>query len=228
MLNFYKHIPKELKKNNTTIDKKTHMTLPFRGLVIGYTGSGKTCLALSILKEHSKLYTRVVVITRNADEDLYNYLKSKLPPENLEIIEIRDDKADLSKIGPPEDYKSDDDKHYTLMIFDDLMLLKNQKPIEEIFNRGRKMNICSLYLTQSYFKTPRTIRLNSNYIFLKKIQNTRDITHIINEYSINIDKKRLIQIYRDCTGTFENFLTIDVGEKPEKMFRSNFDNILDV
>ena len=46
MFNFYKVIPSSMKKNNTVIDKKTDMSLPFRGLVIGYTGSGKTCLAL--------------------------------------------------------------------------------------------------------------------------------------------------------------------------------------
>jgi len=217
-----------MKKNNTVIDKKTDMSLPFRGLVIGYTGSGKTCLALSILKLQAKLYTRVVIITRNADEDLYNYIKCKIPDENLEIIEIKDDKTDIDKIKSPEEYKSDDDKHYTLMIFDDLMLIKNQKPIEEIFNRGRKFNICSLYLTQSYYKTPRTIRLNSNYLFLKKIQNTRDITHIINEYSLNVDKSTLLNMYRNCTSNFENFLMIDVGEKPEKMFRCNFDKILNI
>ena len=101
MFNFYKVIPSSMKKNNTVIDKKTDMSLPFRGLVIGYTGSGKTCLALSILKLQAKLYTRVVIITRNADEDLYNYIKCKIPDENLEIIEIKDDKTDIDKIKSP-------------------------------------------------------------------------------------------------------------------------------
>lgn len=229
MINFYKSIPDSLKKNNTTFDKKTQMSLPYRGLIISYSGGGKTCLALSIFKYQSmsKLFTRIVVITRNADEDLYNYLKLKIPQNNLDIIEIREDK-DVEKIGPPEDYKSDDDKTYTLMIFDDLMLLKNQKPIEEIYNRGRKFNLCCLYLTQSYYKTPRTIRLNSNYIFLKKIQNTRDITHIMNEYSINIDKSKMLEMYRKCTSDFENFLMIDVGTTPDKMFRCNFDKIINI
>ena len=58
------------------------------------------------------------------------------------------------------------DQHKNLMIFDDLLDVKQNKS-ETYYTRGRHSNVDSIYLAQNYFELPRrTIRENSNFICL--------------------------------------------------------------
>ena len=57
-------------------------------------------------------------------------------------------------------------KRKVLIIFDDMIadMINNNKlnPIvTELFVRGRKLNISIVFITQSYFKVPKDVRLNS-------------------------------------------------------------------
>ena len=55
------------------------------------------------------------------------------------------------------------------MVFDDVMLEKNQTPIEKYFSQGRHGGADSLYLCQSYFRIPKqAIRDNANLLILFK------------------------------------------------------------
>ena len=58
-----------------------------------------------------------------------------------------------------------------LIIIDDMIadMDSNKKlsPIvTELFLRGRKLNISLVFISQSYFKVPKTIRLNVTYYFI--------------------------------------------------------------
>ena len=44
----------------------------------------------------------------------------------------------------------------------------------ELFIRGRKLNILA-FITQSYFKVPKYVRLNSTYFFIMRIPNKREL-----------------------------------------------------
>ena len=55
-----------------------------------------------------------------------------------------------------------------LIVFDDMIadMINNKKlnPIvTELFIRGRKLNISIFFITQSYFKVPKDVRLNSTH-----------------------------------------------------------------
>ena len=57
-------------------------------------------------------------------------------------------------------------KHKLLIVFDDMIadMINNNKlnPIvTELFIRDRKLNISIVFITQSYFKVPKDVRLNS-------------------------------------------------------------------
>ena len=47
--------------------------------------------------------------------------------------------------------------------------------VTELFVRGRKLNISIVFITQSYFKVPKDVRLNSTHFFIMKISNIREI-----------------------------------------------------
>ena len=47
--------------------------------------------------------------------------------------------------------------------------------VTELFLRGRKLNISLVFILQSYFKVPNTIRLNATHYFIMKIPNKREL-----------------------------------------------------
>ena len=44
--------------------------------------------------------------------------------------------------------------------------------------RGRKVNISTVFITQSYFKVPKDVRLNSTHFFIMKTPNKREVQRI--------------------------------------------------
>ena len=41
--------------------------------------------------------------------------------------------------------------------------------VTELFIRGRKLNISTAFISQSYFKVPKEVRLNTTHVFIMKI-----------------------------------------------------------
>ena len=62
-----------------------------------------------------------------------------------------------------------------LIVFDDMIadMINNKKLnsiVTELFIRGRKLNISLVFITQSYFKVPKDVRLNTTHFFITKFQ----------------------------------------------------------
>ena len=88
-------------------------------------------------------------------------------------------------------------KHKVLTVFDDLIadMINNKKlnPIvTELFIRGRKLDISIVFITQSYFKVPKDVSLNSTHFFIMKIPNKRELQQIALNYSSDIDFKNFM------------------------------------
>ena len=69
-------------------------------------------------------------------------------------------------------------KRKVLIVLDDMTadMEANKKTtpiVTEIFLRVRKLNISPVFISKSYFKVPKTIRLNATHYFIKKIPNKR-------------------------------------------------------
>ena len=105
-------------------------------------------------------------------------------------------------------------KRKVLIIFDDMIadMINNNKlnPIvTELFIRGRKLNISIAFITQSYFKVSKDVRLNSTHFFVMKIPNKRELQQIALNHSSDIDFKDFIQIYKHYTKEPYSFLVND-------------------
>ena len=61
--------------------------------------------------------------------------------------------------------------------------------VTELFIRGRKLNISIVFITQSYFKVPKDVRLNSTHFFIMKIPSKRELQQIALNHSSDIDFK---------------------------------------
>ena len=75
---------------------------------------------------------------------------------------------------------------------------------------NRKLNICIVFITQSYFKAPKDVRINSIHFFIMKIPNKRELQQIALNHSSDISSKDFIQIYKKCTAEPYSFLVNDV------------------
>jgi hypothetical protein len=188
-------------------------------MIIGYSGAGKTRTLLDILHNMTDTFNQIFIITRNKKEPLYEYLEEKLGKDGLSITEGINSAPDIDKLNK---------KDQTLIVFDDLVLEKNQRPIEELFIRARKQNCSVLYISQSYFRVPTIIRQNLKYLFIKKLQNLGDLFRIMREYSAGIDKIELKKIYEHATEDKQNFLLVDLDAPPQDRFRKNFNEIYDI
>ena len=51
--------------------------------------------------------------------------------------------------------------------------------VTELFIKSRKLNISLVFITQSYFKFPKDVRLNSTHFFIMKILNKRELQQIV-------------------------------------------------
>ena len=71
-------------------------------------------------------------------------------------------------------------KRKILIVFDDMIadMINNKKlnpVVTESFIRGRKLNVSIVFITQSHFKVPKDVRLNSTHFFIMKIPNKREL-----------------------------------------------------
>ena len=82
--------------------------------------------------------------------------------------------------------------------------------VTELFIRGRKLGISIVFITQSYFKVPKDVRLNSKHFFIMKIPNKRELQQIALNHSSDIYFKDFMKIYKKCTAKPYSFLVNDL------------------
>ena len=87
-----------------------------------------------------------------------------------------------------------------LVVFDDMItdMIHNRKLdsiVTELLIRGRKLNISLVFITQSYFKVPKDVRLNTTHFFIVKFPNRKGLREIATNHSSDISTKDFTEIY---------------------------------
>ena len=123
-------------------------------------------------------------------------------------------------------YNKNRDKK-VLIIFDDMIadIMRSEKSkaiVKELFSRCRKLNISIVFITQSYFRTPKDARLNSTHCILMKIGNKKDLKTIAEENSGHLDFKDFLKIYNYCTKESYSFMMVDTRSTARVTFKKNF------
>jgi|TARA_R110000782_G_scaffold259912_1_gene350974 ABC-type dipeptide/oligopeptide/nickel transport system ATPase component len=218
MIDYYDIMPKKFLLQSHNPNIKTHgINVPFRMLIIGGSGAGKTQTLLNLIKVMNGTFQNIHIITKNKDEPLYNFIEDKLGKQGLTITE---------GIGSAPDLDSFNKKEQSLIVMDDLVLEKNQKTLEQYFIRARKLNCSLVYISQSYFSVPKMIRQNLNYLIIKRLNTLQDLFRIMREYSLGVEKNTLQNIYEDSIkDNKQDFLLVDLDAEPKDRFRKNWDDI---
>jgi hypothetical protein len=220
MVDWYKKIPERfLTKSHNPHYEVHHIKIPFRMLIIGSSGSGKTQTLLNLIYNMPDTFESIIITTKNKDEPLYNFLDEKYEKKGVKVQEIdKDGLPDLDKFDKTQQH---------LLVMDDLVGEKNQRPMEQFFIRARKKNCSLIYISQSYYAVPKMIRNNLTYLIIKQVSSMKNLLMISREYDLGIDKKGLTQMYNDATKDKKGFLLIDLEGDPNKRFRKNFDEYYD-
>ena len=190
---------------------------PYRILIIGSSGPGKTNALLNLMNEQDDI------------DEMYFYAKDLSEPKCKSLIK-KSKNAGIKHLNDPnafiecfntvdgvnenmDDYNSNRQRKI-LIAFDDMIegimtKKKFQAIIKELFIRCRKLNISLVFITQSYFSVPKDVGLNSTYYLTMKINNKRELGNIGRSHSADIDYKDFVKIYRECTKEPFSFLTSD-------------------
>ena len=160
---------------------------------------------------------KIYLYAKDPYEAKYQYLINKR--EKVGLDHFKNPKAFMKYSSDMEDvYKNIENynlgkERKILIVFDDMIADINNKKLNpvvtELFIRGRKLNISIVFITQSYFKVPKDVRLNSTHFFITRIPNKRELQQIALNHSSDIDFKDLIKIYKKCTAEPYSFLLND-------------------
>ena len=161
-------------------------------------------------------------------EDKYQFLTKKR--ESIGIKHFNDPKAfieywnDMHDVYQNINDYNPDKENKILIVFDDMIadMINNKKLnsiVTELFIRGRKLNISLVFITQSYFKIPKDVRLNTSHFFIAKIPNKRELQQIAINHSSDINTKDFINIYKKCIDKPYSFLVNDTTLSPDDPLR---------
>ena len=164
-----------------------------------------------------KDFQKIFIITKDS-EPLYDYLQTK--SDNIFVRYGLESVPNLEK-----DFDKTDGTQ-SIVIFDDLVLAKNQKPIENYFMKARKSNVNVVYISQSYHAIPIFIRKNSTHLVILKLGGVREVNRILSEHGLGVTKEQLLGMYEYATQNKFDVLIIANEEPKEIKFRKNFLEIL--
>ena len=202
--------------DTNTKNKKFKQLFPFmpndtfRMLICGNSGSGKTNLLFHMLIEPLLHYDEIHLYAKNLEQEKYQNLMNKMNEisreVNYDIITVSNDKIIPITHLPYEDNQK-------IIIFDDYVCEKNQSEIVDYFIQGRHKNCSVIYLSQSFYKTPKDIRLNCSHFCIFEFPSSRERNLISSE--LGVEKEQ----YKKATGKKYHFIYVN---KPRKKVKENF------
>ena len=159
----------------------------FRMFICGNSGSGKTNLLYHMLIKPLLHYDECYLYAKNLEQEKYQNLMnimneiSRNDDVGYDIINVSTD-----KIIPISDIAYEDNQK--LIIFDDYVCEKNQRQIVDYFIQGRHKNCSVIYLSQSFYKTPRDISLNCSHYCIYEFPSSKERNMISLELGVDKEK----------------------------------------
>ena len=210
--------------------------LNFRLLVSGATKSGKSTTAYSLITDkrfYYKFFDIIILFSKTLHiDDIFRHVVGEGEKFAVNTLNATDKptEAGLIKIYEEQEKITEEGKvNKMLIIFDDCIgdkILKT-KAFENIFYRGRHINISIMVLLQKYNAIPRGARLNCSDIICFRPQTRREMEIIAEENACEgITKKRLMKLIGHATSKKYNFCYIRKEDDACNMVRKNFDEHL--
>jgi len=177
-------------------------------LMCGPSGCGKTNTLMHMLY-NLLYYDKIYLYSKNLEQPKYQGLLQTFAPISIEcgydVVEASND-----AILPLEEL---DDESQKIVVFDDVVCEKNQKPLIEHFIRGRHKNCSVVYLSQSHYLPPKDIRLNRSHFCIFDSPSAAETNRMCKE--VNVNKNKFLR------ATMEPY-SFACSDKIEKTMRRTF------
>ena len=201
---------------------------PYRILIVGGSGPGKTNALMNLINNQPDI-DKIYLYAKDPYEEKYQYLINKREKVGLNhyddpkaFIEYSNDMQDVSK--NIDEYNIDREHKILIVLADMIADMINNKQLNSIvtdlFIGGRKLNISLVFITQSYFKVLKDVRLNSTHFFIMKISNKRELQETTLNASSDINSKDFIKIYKKCISEPYSLLVSDAALASDNPLRS--------
>ena len=193
--------------------KQLYLYMPsdtFRMLICGNSGSGKTNLLNHMLIKPLLYYDEIYLYARNLEQQKCKKLIQKMRELShklgYDILHVSND-----EIIPISEMDYEDNQK--LVIFDDYVCDRNERQLTDYFIQGHHKNCSVVYLSHSFYKTPKDIRLNCSHYCLYQFPSSRESNRRSSE--LGVDKAD----YKAATTNPYSLLYVD---KPKKVIAKNF------
>ena len=202
----------DCQSDKTNSYKRLYQYMPddtFRMLICGGSGSGKTNLLYHMLMKPLVYYDQIHLYAKNLEQEKYQNMIKKFN-EIRKTVGYDVLVCNNNEIVPVENMENEAQK---IVIFDDFVCEKNQKPLIDYFIRGRHKNCSVIYLSQSFYGTPKDIRLNCSHFCVYEFPSSNERNLISRELGVGKED------YIRATKKPFSFLYVD---KPKKQIKRNF------
>lgn len=176
-------------------DQEIKLDPPFTMILCASSGSGKTYLLKHLLKKDLKdKFDNVFIMCPSLEYSTdYDEFKSKerykkrmfgsYDPEIIDEI-IAEQKYVIKKFGK-------DRCPQTLLILDDCMeyLQGNHTLVQNIFFKGRHINLSCIILVQKLKGISTIMRINTKYVIFFRTGNSAELDHLLEEFSGKKERK---------------------------------------
>lgn len=214
---------------------------PFRWILVGSSGSGKTNLIKNILFEkkwgYVKYFDEIYVFSGSKDDlEEYKGYANKLNLQNKMGFYQKFDDAGIKKICDEveEDNNSIRIKNPVrcLFVMDDQICnnvssISKLNSIDEIMIRGRHAHISCIVSTQKYTALNQNIRkLNASAITIFQQTNRQDLESVAKDHSDLMNPNELLELFRQHLKEKFSFITIDTKADYGERIRDKDFNII--
>ena len=213
-------------KKNDDEDPNEFLTFkhPFRAVIIGRSGSGKTILTMNLLLKYLKYDCLYVICSTVRLQPKYDMIVdlAELFPSKFRILET------MSSFH----LKNVNKNKRNIVLLDDIQELDdaNMRKVNELFVKGRHHNISTIWLGQNYYKCPIRARGSANNFIFFKVNSSRELGRIHSEVCSDLSREAFEKLFREATEEQEGdenskfgCLVIDTEQKQDCLrYRRNF------
>lgn len=198
---------------------------PFRAIICGRSGSGKTIMTLNLLCKWLKYDTIYIVCSTVKLQKKYELFcdLADIYPSKFKVIES------MSNFSLKNVKKT----NRNLILFDDLQELdnKNLSRVNDFYVRGRHSNCSVIFLAQTFYKVPIRCRGSADIFVFFKVNSEKDKTRIHKDVCGDLDKEQFLTLFNEATEENEgaepySCFVVDTNEKKICMrYRKNFKSL---
>ena len=170
---------------------------PFRAIIIGRSGSGKTILTMNLLLKYLKYDCIYIICSTVHLQPKYDLIVdcANLFPSKFKLFTSMN-AFQLTKVNKQKK---------NLVLIDDIQELddKNMRKVNELYVKGRHHNISVIWLGQNYYKCPIRARGSANMFVFFKVNSSRELGRIHSEVCSDLSREGFEKLFREATEELE-------------------------